>query len=108
MEIYTEIQELQQELDVPPYLMGSQIFFEAIQILTEDLTTPVTKGVYGALAEQYGVSWKAICSRLAGVMNYIWENCEVEKYGFSRTGPQPTPRPFLCKFAVYINKKRKE
>ena len=46
------ISELQKELDIPVYLLGYELFFEAIQIYTTDYHLPICKGIYIELAQK--------------------------------------------------------
>lgn len=104
----TYIQELQRELGVPVYLLGYELFFEAIQIYTTDYHLPICKGIYIELAQRYKITAKQVEARINGVLRWLWNNRDLFKYGISELGKCPTPKHFLITFAVYINEKSKE
>ena len=102
------ISELQKELDVPGYLLGYELFFEAIQIYTTDYHLPICKGIYIELAQKYKITAKQVEARINGVIRWLWNNKNLSSYNISGLGKCPTPKQFLIKFAVYINEKSEE
>lgn len=54
----TNISKLQKELGIPAYLLGYELFFDAIQIYTTDYHLPICKGIYIELAQKYKLTAK--------------------------------------------------
>lgn len=104
----TNISKLQKELGIPVYLLGYELFFDAIGIYTTDYHLPICKGVYIELAQRYKLTPKQVEARINGVLRWIWNNKNLSKYGISGLGKCPTPKHFLITFAVYINEKSEE
>ena len=102
------ISELQKELDIPVYLLGYELVFEAIQIYTTDCHLPICKGIYIELAQKYKITAKQVEARINGVIRWLWNNKNLSNYNISGLGKCPTPKQFLIKFAVYINEKSEE
>lgn len=70
----TNISKLQKELDIPIYLLGYELFFEAIEIYATDYHLPICKGVYIELAQRYNLTPKQVEARINGVLRWIWNN----------------------------------